>query len=151
VTNSEPLAGRCYRLGLAAAKRRDLSAALAYAELSRALDPEKEDPARLAEICRTELGEAGETPETEQELSRIRLLAGQKKWKAAAAAARISPQTVRLLNIRGCLWALAARRGAAADCFAGALEKDRGNTLAAEALAGLGPRRNLWRRFFAAL
>jgi hypothetical protein len=152
VTNSETFAGRCYRLGLAAAKRRDLGAALACAELSRVLDPEHGDAARLAEICRIELGEGGETPEPEQELSRIRLLAGQKKWKAAAAlAARISPQTLRLLNIRGCLWALAKRRGPAADCFAQALAKDRGNTLAAEALACLGPRQNLWRRFFAAL
>jgi hypothetical protein len=152
--DSGVLAGPCYRLGIAAAKRRDLSAALAYAELSRVLDPEREDAAHLAEICRTELGETGETPdpETEGELNRIRLLAGRKKWKAAAlAAARISPQSVRILKIRGCLWALAKRRRPAADCFTKALAKDRGDALAAEALAFFGPRRNFWRRFFAAL
>jgi hypothetical protein len=147
MTSPGAFAGRYYRLGLAAAKRRDLSAALAYAEFSHLLDPWHEDAARLAEICRIELGEAGETPE----LERIVLLAGQKKWKAAALAAKALPQTARFLNIRGCLWALAKRCGPARDCFAKALAKDRGNILAAGALDCLGPRRKFWGGFFAAL
>jgi tetratricopeptide (TPR) repeat protein len=143
-------AGRYYRLGLAAAKRRNLGAALAYADFSRALAPEHEGAVRLAEICRTELGEPGEIPEPE--LDRICLLAAQKKWKAAALAAKaLSPQTVRLLNIRGCLWALAKRYGPAADCFTKALAKDRGNALAADALVCLCPRRNFLGGFFASL
>jgi hypothetical protein len=140
------MGARYYRLGLGAAKRRDLSAAFRYASFARILDPEHGGAARLAEICRYELGE---DPEEEREpaLERLRLLAGQKKWKAAAQAARSIPrQSVRLLNIQGCLWALAKRHAPAADCFARALAKDRGNRLAAEALAELG-RPRFWRFF----
>jgi hypothetical protein len=144
------IGGRYYRLGLGAAKRRDLSAALVYADLARILDPEHEAASRLAEICRIELGDTGEA--TEPTLERIALLANQKKWKAAALAAKGLPhQNVRLLSIQGCLWALAKRRGPALDCFAQVLEKDRGNTLAAEARAELGRRRNFFGGFFAPL
>jgi hypothetical protein len=152
-------AERCYRLGLEAAKRQDLSAALRYGSFAAILEaegnlrafrpaeePEQGGAARLVEICRYELG--GDFGEG-RELERIALLAGQKKWKAAARAARNLPrQTVRLLNIQGCLWALAKRYAPAADCFAGALAKDRGNKLAAEALAELGRRRIYFWRFF---
>jgi hypothetical protein len=139
---------RYYRLGLAAAKRRDLSAALMYAGFARILDPGHGGAARLEEICRYELGESIGEPQN-PELERLRLLAGQKKWKAAAEAVKTLPcQSVRLLNMRGCFWALAKRRALAADCFAKALAKDRGNLLAAEALAELGPRRNCFWRFF---
>jgi tetratricopeptide (TPR) repeat protein len=142
------IGGSCYRLGLVAAKRRDLSAALSYAVFAGILDPEHGGAARLAEICRYELGEPVGEPQN-RELEGIRLLAGQKKWKAAAAAAKNLPrQTVRLLNIQACLWALAKRYTLAADCFARALAKDRGNPLAAEALAELGPGRNRLGRFF---
>jgi hypothetical protein len=137
------LARHYYRMGLGAAKRRDLSAASAYAGFACLLDAEHGGASRLAEICRDELEGAEETPEA---FDRIGLLAGQKKWKAAALAAeRIPYQSVRILNIRGCLLALAKRYAPAADCFAKALVKDRGNVLAAEALACLGRRRNhLW-------
>jgi hypothetical protein len=140
------MGARYYRLGLGAAKRRDLSAALRYASFACILAPEHTGAARLAEICRYELGEdSGE--DSEPAFERLVFLAGQKKWKAAAQAARSVPrQSVRLLNIQGCLWALAKRRAPAADCFAKALAKDRGNRLAAEALAGLG--RPRFRRFF---
>jgi tetratricopeptide (TPR) repeat protein len=139
---------RYYRLGLGAAKRRDLNAAIAYADFASALDPGHGDAARLGEICRRELGEAEKEPEIEG----IALLAKQKKWKAAAKAAKNIPcQNVRLLNMQGCLWALAKRYARAADCFAGALAKDRGNLLAAEALAELGRRRNRLGGFFAPL
>jgi tetratricopeptide (TPR) repeat protein len=149
MTNLAGIGGRYYRLGLAAAKRRDLSAALAYASLARLLDPEREDAARLAEICRYELGETDEA--REPELERIGPLAGQRKWKAAALAAKRARQSVRVLNIQGCLWALAKRYGSAADCFSKALAKDRGNVLASEALACLGRRRKYWGGFFVPL
>jgi hypothetical protein len=143
--NPEEIARHYYRLGLGAAERRDLSSALRYAEFACILNPGYEDAAYLGEICRCELGGTGGEPA----LERISLLAGKKKWKAAALAARAVPrQTVRLLNIEGCLWALAKRDDLAADCFARALAKDRGNILAAEALVCLGRRRNCFWRFF---
>jgi hypothetical protein len=142
MTTPEELAGLWYRMGLGAAQRRNLSAALSCAALARVLDPDHGGAARLGELCRLELGEAGEAED-------IRLLAGQKKWKAAArAAARVPRQTVRLLSIQGCLWALAKRPARAAECFAGVLARDCGNRLAAEALAFLGRRRRFKRRFF---
>lgn len=150
---TEDLGRRYYRLGLGAAKRRNLSAALAYAKFARLLNPEQEGAGRLAEICRIELGEAGEPrePEVESRLDRIILLAGKKKWKAAALAAKGASPSVRLLAIEGCLWALAKRYGSAADCFARALAKDRGNALAAEALSSLGRRRKFLGGFFVSL
>jgi hypothetical protein len=130
----------CYHLALAAAKRRDLSAALRYAFFVRALDPGHDDAARLAELCLGELGEDS------QGLEKAAALAARRKW-ARAARALPKPRSVRLLDIAGCLWALAGRRARAAECFAGALAKDRGDTLARDALAGLGLKRSL-RRFF---
>jgi tetratricopeptide (TPR) repeat protein len=141
MTGSGGIGGSFYRLGLAAAKRRDLGAALRYASFACILEPGHEGAARLAEICRREL--EGTIPE------QIGLLAGQRKWKAAAKAAKAAPcQSVRLLNLEGCLWALAKRYEQAADCFAKALEKDRGDTLAPEALAETGRRRRRLGRFF---
>ena len=142
--NPEDLGMRYYRLGLGAAKGRNLSRALAYAEFARIFNPAHEEAARLAEICRIELGETREPV-----LETLGLLAGKKKWKAAALAAkRADHQSVRLLGIQGCLWALAKRYGPAADCFTKALAKDRGNALAAEALAELGRRRKFPGGFF---
>jgi hypothetical protein len=149
MNNAEKAAGRYYRLGLAAAKQRDLSAALRYARFACLLDPRHGGAARLAEICGFELGE---NPDEEREAAReqIAALARQKNWKAAAkAAGRAAHQDVRLLAIQGCLWALAKRYAPAADCFTLALRKDRGNRLAARALAELDRRRNCFlRRFF---
>jgi hypothetical protein len=149
--NGEDLGKRYYRLGLGAAKRRNLSAALGYAKCALVLAPGHEGAARLAEICRIEGGKTGEPGEPESCLDRIALLAGKKKWKAAALAAKAAPQSVRLLTIQGCLWALAKRHGAAADCFARALSRDHGNALAAEALACLGRRRKFLGGFFVPL
>jgi hypothetical protein len=137
-------------MGLGAARRRDLNAALAYAEFACLLAPEHPGAVRLAGICRIERGEAGDMPEPER--NRILLRAGQKKWKAAALLAKSAAhQSVRVLNIQGCLWALAKRYGPAADCFAKALAKDRGNVLAAQALAELGRRRKFLGGFFVSL
>ncbi|MFP3088948.1 hypothetical protein LQZ21_01310 [Treponema sp. TIM-1] len=142
MTTTEGIGRRYYLLGLAAAEQRNLTAALHYGSFAHILDPGLGDAARLAEICRYELGGM---PEPE----RFTILAGQKKWKAAALAAKGVPhQSVRLLNIQGCLWALAKHYGRAADCFARALTKDRGNRLAADALAEFSRRRKCFWRFF---
>jgi hypothetical protein len=146
------LAGSYYRLGLAAAKRRDLSAALRYASYAALLDLGHDDAARLAEICRRELGGDGDDEpgaDPRGDLKKALALTRQKKWAAAARETRKIPHpSVRLLNMQGCLWALAKRGAPAADCFARALEKDRGNLLAREALACLGRRQTLFWRFF---
>jgi hypothetical protein len=103
-----------------------------------------ENALRLVEICRYELGETHEPA-----LERFDLLVKQKKWKAAAGeAGTVSHQSVRLLNIQGCLWALAKCYALAADCFTRALAKDRGNIFAVDALAELGRRRKYFWRFF---
>ncbi|MDR2095673.1 MAG: hypothetical protein LBP76_09175 [Treponema sp.] len=142
------IAGRYYRLGLGAAKRRDLSTALRHACFACILDPGHDDAAHLAEICRYELGENRDEAQ-ERVLKQIGVLAGQKKWKAAVKVAQgVSPQNVRFLNVQGCLWALAKRYARAADCFAQALAQDRGNMLAADALVELGRRRTCFWRFF---
>jgi hypothetical protein len=181
MTPAMDMARRYYRLGLAAAKRRDLGSALRYADLACLLkslgrayapnqsdmlhedgeprqdntlyqggmpheddEPEPDDMSRLAEICRYELGN-----DAEGGLEQVAALAGQKKWQAAAAAAKAVPrQTVRLLNIQGCLWYLAKRYAYAADCFANALAKDRGNRLAADALVEIRRQRKYFWRFF---
>jgi hypothetical protein len=140
------MARRCYRLGLGAAARRDLGAALEYAALARALDPLHDGAVRLLEICRYERGgaeEAGEPP-----LTGLMSLVQRKKWKAAAEEAKRLPrQSVWLLTVQGCLWALAKRDDSASACFAEALARDRGNLLAANALAQLGRRRKSFWRF----
>ena len=140
-----------YRLGLAAAKQRHLSAALRYAECASILDPENNDAAHLAEICRHELGGSiGEEQIPEQALVLIK----QKSWsKAARFLWNIPQQSVRCLAIQGCLWALAKRRALSADCFVRVLAKDPGNPLALQALTELGPtqvgslRKFFWRFF----
>jgi hypothetical protein len=147
------MARRCYRLGLGAAKRRDLGAALDYAALARALDPGHEGAARLAEICRCERGgtddPGGPAIEDFEGFEGLVSLIKQKKWKAAAEKAKGLPcQSVWLLSVQGCLWALAKRYDSATDCFAGALARDRGNLLAVKALAELNRRRKSFWRFF---
>ncbi|MDR1411209.1 MAG: hypothetical protein LBI91_03275 [Spirochaetaceae bacterium] len=148
MTSPEEIGRLYFRLALGSAQERNLSAALGYVSFARILDPEHGGAARLEELCRHELGEdAGETREGGFE--RLGFLARERKWKKAADAARGLPsQNVRLLNIQGCLWALAKRYVRAADCFAGVLARDKGNRLAAEALAELGRRRVCFWRFF---
>jgi tetratricopeptide (TPR) repeat protein len=84
--------------------------------------------------------------DSEECLEKIKSLGAEKKWREAAQAARALPQqSVRVLNIQGCLWALAGNRPKAVNCFAQALRKDRFNRLAAEGLAELPPKRRfLW-------
>jgi tetratricopeptide (TPR) repeat protein len=133
------LARRYYRLGLAAAKQRDLSAALRYAQCASLLDPENADAPLLAEICERELGGS---PGEEQMPGQAAAFMKQKSWARAARVLEKAPQqSVRCVCMQGCLWALAKRRAKATDCFARALVKDRGNPLALEALMELGPQR----------
>lgn len=137
---------RYYRLGLAAAKQRYLSAALRYAECAAIMDPENCDAVRLWEICRQELG--GSTGE-EQMPEQADFLIKQKNWlKAARFLAKVPDQSVRCLAIQGCLWALAKDRALSADCFVRVLAKDSGNPLALRSLTELGPAQRGLRRFF---
>jgi tetratricopeptide (TPR) repeat protein len=144
---STKIAERCYRLGLVAAKRRNLRDALDYADIACAMAPSHYGAARLAEICRYEIGAAKDAGQAA--LERLLSLVRQNKWKAAAEEAKRLPcQNVWLLNIQGCLWALAKQYDSAIDCFAGALVKDRGNLLAASALVELSRRpRSFWSFF----
>jgi uncharacterized protein HemY len=131
-----------YRLALSRAVRRDLSGAVIFARYACLLDPSHGDAARLLEICRCELGERDLDGESENILGRVRILVEQKKWRAADKAARAIPrQSAAVLNIRGCLLAIAKRYNKAADCFARALLKDRGSRLAAAGFAETAPRR----------
>jgi tetratricopeptide (TPR) repeat protein len=134
-----------YRLALFRAVQRDLSGAVVYARYACLLDPSRGDAARLLELCLYELGE--QFP-AEEGLERVRVLAEQKKWLAAAKAAGAIPhQSAAVLNIRGCLLAAAGRYNKAADCFARALLKDRGSRLAAAGFAETAPRRKrFWGR-----
>jgi tetratricopeptide (TPR) repeat protein len=134
------LGGRYYRLALSAAVQRNLSGAAAYARYAVMLDGEHRDAEKLLQLCRCELGEGGGTEGfpggTEERLEEVKILAMGRKWRQAARAARAVPvQSVRVLNIQGCLWALAGNYAEAAGCFAQALRKDRGSRIAAEALA----------------
>jgi tetratricopeptide (TPR) repeat protein len=137
---------RYYRLALAAAQRRDLSGASLYARYALALNPEHEGAAILLSLCLDELGEA--VCDTPDALEKVRVLAGQKKWREAEKAAKSIPrQSVRILNIRACLLAAAKRYVGAASCFAKALAMDRGNALASEGLAEVAEitaRRKWW-------
>jgi tetratricopeptide (TPR) repeat protein len=136
---------RYYRMALAAAVRRDLAGAVLYARYALALNVEHPGAAKLLELCLDELGEVAGGYD---DLDRVRVLAGQKKWCAAEKAARAIPrQSVHILNIRGCLLAAAKRYARAADCFARALTMDRSNALAAEGFAETSSRRNFLQSF----
>jgi tetratricopeptide (TPR) repeat protein len=138
---------RYYRLGLWAAARRDLSGAVRYARYALAVNPAHGGAAKLLGLCRGALGE-GEPGEAAggntagDGLTEVRALAAQKKWRAAEKAARALPcQSVRVLNLRGCLHAAGKRYAQAAACFAEALTLDHGNALAAAGFAATVARR----------
>jgi tetratricopeptide (TPR) repeat protein len=159
-TISRGLGARYYRLALSEAELRNLRGAASYAQYAVTLDPDHLNAAKLLRLCLGELGEScGMEPspedpqtelnipdDTEERLEKIKLLGAGKKWREAARAAQALPhQSVRVLNIQGCLWALAGNRPKAAECFARALRKDRFNRLAAEGLMELPPKRRfLW-------
>ena len=129
------LAGIIYRLALIKASQRDLSGAVMLARHARVLNKSHENAAKLLEICLCELD--GHSPETAEDNQKILVPVKLKKWRKAARFAGEAPhQSVRILNIRGCIYACAKRYGKAAREFSQALEKDKGNKLAAAGLAG---------------
>ena len=68
-------------------------------------------------------------------IQQISALAQRGKWNKAAHLAKTIPhQSVRILNIQGCLYACAKRYGLAAHAFAEALAKDRSSRLAENGL-----------------
>ncbi|MDR2743500.1 MAG: hypothetical protein LBB98_15315 [Treponema sp.] len=139
---SQALGARYYLLALGAASARNLSAALLYARYAVLLDHEHQNAVKLLGLCRYELGEPGSAESLEENsgdrLEKVRLLVAEKKWREAARAARALPhQSVRVLNMQGCLWALAKDPAKGSDYFVRALGKDRFNQLAAEGLAEL--------------
>ncbi|GMO29011.1 MAG: hypothetical protein Ta2B_09950 [Termitinemataceae bacterium] len=140
------LAHRYYRLGLTAAGQRHLNLALNYAECAAVIDPENDDAAHLAEICRYELGISADTEQVPQDVLN---LIKKKRWHKAASLLRKFPcQNVRFLAMQGCLWALAKRVPNAVNCFNRVQEKDRVNSLAITAVAELKkPCRMFWRFF----
>jgi tetratricopeptide (TPR) repeat protein len=147
------LGRRYYRLALSAAVRRDLSGAVTYARYAVMLDGEHRDAEKLLLLCRRELGEGGGTEgfsdDTEERLEKVKTLAAGRKWRQAARAVRTVPvQSVRVLNVQGCLWALAGNYAEAAGCFARALRKDRGSRIAAEAMAAAVAELTLKRKRF---
>jgi len=104
---------------------------------------------RLLGLCLFELGEldsaaatlegfAGLTESVRQEreeqnllFARVRELAARKRWRKAEVVLRAARhQSVRVLLTRGCLKASAKKYKEAARLFAGALEKDTGNSAA---------------------
>lgn len=137
------LAARYYRLALSAAARRDLSSAVAYARYTCLLNTGHENAAKLLGLCLHEMGEPNEEYDAAaDEFEQIRPLIQRKKWRAARRLARSIPhQSVRVLNIQGCLCACSKRYGTAARFFAKALEKDSGNRLALSALTEVTTRR----------
>jgi tetratricopeptide (TPR) repeat protein len=156
------LGTRYYRLALSAAAGRKLSSAVLYARYACLFDGEHQDAAKLLDLCRYELGEltdgesaddgldsqaaqaASTIPSLQNEtagLAEVHALVEKKKWRAAAKAARTIPhQSVRLLNIQGCLWVAAKDYAKAVDYFARALTKDQDNRLAAAGLTDLAQR-----------
>ncbi|MDR1446579.1 MAG: hypothetical protein LBI90_06785 [Treponema sp.] len=139
---------RYYRLALLAALRRDLGSAVLYASYALELNAEHAGAAKLLELCLDELGETVCGNRAPDELERVRVLAGQKNWRAAEKAARVLPrQSVHILNIRACLFALEKRYAQAAECFAKALAMDHGNALAAEGIAETSLRRSFPQNF----
>lgn len=139
------LGHRYYRLALSAAKCGDLSGAARLAHCAVSLDGEQDKARRLLGICLLELGDTAnaasilaECPEladkaretherTKAGLGEVEQLVRRGKWRAALkAAGKIPHQSVRLLNIRGCILAGAKRYARAGRLFALAEEKDRG-------------------------
>ncbi|MCL2107602.1 MAG: hypothetical protein FWH26_11175 [Oscillospiraceae bacterium] len=154
-----------YRLALSMAARRDLSGAASHARTALAINGENGQAKRLLEICLYELGEPapvsnmpcdahrgdlnGQTGlgDIIHRLNDLRARTGKiKRRKAMRLLKGLHRQSVRSLNMQGCLCAIDGKYRKAARFFALALEKDRGSGLAAAGLAEASKRRGLWRR-----
>jgi tetratricopeptide (TPR) repeat protein len=146
------IAAMYYGLALARAKERDLTGAINYARCSLDIDPENERAKKLLEICFLETG-CPMRPQTSQggaegPLEALKRLGGICKhtggknavarvlwrFKAMPLINGVPDGNVRVLNIKACVCAVLGRRKKAARFFAMALERDKGNKLAAEGL-----------------
>jgi len=142
----EELAMRYYQLALSCAKKRNLSKAVIYARHSLRLNAESEKAHKLLGLCLYELGEldsammalkgfqelsrevCAERERTIEALGRVREFVARKKWRKADVCLQgVGHESVRLLNMRGCVKAAAGRYGQATRLFSLAMNKDRGN------------------------
>lgn len=155
-----------YRLALSCAQRRDLAAAVRYAQSALCFNAQNKRASRLLGLCLYELGEPVPTTyknltkdkaliEASEEHERTRAVMviisdctrSKRFLKAEAIARKISHQSARILVIRGCLLASAGKYGKAAKLFSAALEKDRGNVLTSAFLTeALKRRRYFWEK-----
>jgi tetratricopeptide (TPR) repeat protein len=160
----EELGRKYYLLALSAAERGDLSGAARLSFCAFSLDEGQAKARRLLGLCLLELGNtedaakilaefpdlAGGASEaralTKAGLETVERLIRRGKWRAALKAAeKIPHQSVRLLNIRGCILAGAKRYAEAGRLFALAEEKDRGGVEASEYLRETAKRaKSLW-------
>jgi tetratricopeptide (TPR) repeat protein len=109
-----------YRLALFHAAQHNLSEAIRCARLALGYNAQHGNARRLLELCLYERGEYAE--------SAVQSLVERGKWRAAEkASARLPHQSVRVLLIRGCLWAVGKRYAEAARLFAEAAEADTGD------------------------
>ena len=133
---SENLAVRYYRLALSAASQRNLTEAVRLARYACMFDESHENAARLVKLCMYELGNLNLNPMFDA--GQIKVYVKQKKWRKAARLVKSFPhQNVYALNILGCIYACAKRYGMATRFFSQALDKDRGNRLAAAGLKSI--------------
>jgi len=151
---------RYYLLALSAAERGNLSEAARLAGRALSLDSGLYNARRLLGLCLYEMGDLENAArlladfpeladglrevrgETQAGLDEAERLLGRGKWRAALRAAQSIPhQSVRLLNIRGCILAGAKRYAEAGRLFALAAEKDRGGRAAPEYLKETAKRR----------
>jgi hypothetical protein len=149
-----------YRSALAKAKCRDLSGAVRAAGLALLAHRDHDSARKLRGLCLYELGdyagaagmlsgfpelygEAVSTGELVAEaMNGVKELCGSGRWSdAESVAGRIPHQSVRTLQIRGVLCALAKRNRKAAEHFAGALEMDWGNSKTMSYMAEVSRRR----------
>lgn len=162
---AEELSHIYYRLALSEAERGNLSAAVRLASCALSLEGVRDKARRLLGICLYELGETGlaagllaECPNlaeeartahnrTKAELDTVKELVRRGKLRAALrAAGNIPHQSVRVLNIRGCILAGAGRYVGAGRLFALAAEKDRGGQATAAYLGETARRaKSIWR------
>jgi len=156
-----------YRLALSAAAQRNLRGAIEYAYYAVQLGGGHEKAARLLCLCHYQLGETSavkdllpDFPDIDAAVKedqdsvivaaeQIRSLVRRKKWRdAARLAASVKHQSVRLLNIQGCLYASAKQYREAARVFAEASRLDKGNPLAMAGLAEVATRKTRFGGFF---
>jgi len=121
-----------YRMGLARAKNRDLSGAAVYARTALSLNPENERAKKLLEICLSEIGRPLGLSN-----HKITINGFIARRRAMSFLGSLPHQSVNILNIQGLICAIAGKYRKSAVFFAAALEKDKGNKLAADGLSAV--------------